>query len=202
MAAPVTGPEPERVHGAQHDTVVMRLHRRRLQKARTRTALTGHRLLRGVALSLCIVCRQLWRRRSTPAVTPTDVYTSKITLTRGNIGPPAPTITNAQDVSALFRAKRAPHFQPGSMGSDLRKQSSLANTTGFWNGTPISLRHRRPAVLLPSKIRQVKPDFLWTVSHCTSRTGGAPDQLNVLTAFARRLADGIQRRRGGNEHHQ
>jgi len=102
-----------------------------------------------------------------PAVTPTNVYTSKITLTQATSGPPTPTI-NTGGVGPIY--SKATTIQSGSWISIYG--TNLVSTLGIWNGSPPTPTSLGGASVMIDN----KPAFLWVA---VPGTGGTPDQLNV-----------------------
>ena len=101
-----------------------------------------------------------------PVVTPTNVYTSKITLTQAS-ATPVPSIF-AGGVGPIY--SKATTIQPGSWISIYG--SNLVSSLGVWNGsppTPVSLGGASVTI-------DGKPAYLWVA---VPGSGGNPDQLNV-----------------------
>ena len=111
-----------------------------------------------------------------PVTTPTDVYTSKITLTQATSSP-VPAITNAQDAESARTS-----FTSGQWVAIYG--TNLANTTRFWANSDFT-GGTSTGSPLPSKIDGVsvtiggQPASVYYVS---------PTQLNILTASG--LTDG------------
>jgi len=112
-----------------------------------------------------------------PEPTPTNVYTSKITLTQASSSAPTPAITNAQDAESARTS-----FTSGQWVAIYG--TNLSNTTRFWNTSDFT-GGTSTGSPLPSKIDGVsvsiggQPASVYYVS---------PTQLNVLSASG--LTDG------------